>query len=168
MLTKDQKNYLKKIPSDKKVKIYPFSNTATKTAEKIIGSVKEIYPNLEINQMGASALGISGQKELDVYAYSNPSDFNKYLPGLIRLLGKPLNRHNTFVEWKSNKNGFEVEFYLTAPDSETMKQQIMVFEILRANKRLLKEYQELKSRMNGESLRKYQKKKYEFYNKILK
>jgi len=48
-----------------------------------------------------------------------------------------------------------------------MKRQIRVFEILKNNERLLKEYEELKENMNGKSFREYQKRKYEFYHKIL-
>ena len=56
MLTKDQKNYLKKIPLDKKVKIFPFSRKAAKTAEGIIQFVQDIYPYLEVKHMGGLQL----------------------------------------------------------------------------------------------------------------
>lgn len=168
MLTKDQKNYLNKIPANKKVKIFPFNKKVTKTADEIIDAIKNIYPNLKLIHMGTSALKISGQNDIDIYAFSDPSNFDKYLPGLTKLFGEPLGEHNTFIEWNFDKNGFEVEFYLTAPDSETMMQQITVFKTLKANKKLLKEYETLKSSMNGQSFRDYQRKKYEFYNKLLK
>lgn len=168
MLTEDQKNYLNKIPVNKKVKIFPFNKKITKAALEIIDVIKNIYPNLIMIHMGASALGILGQNDLDIYAFADPSDFSKYLPGLVKLFGKPLGKHKTYIEWEFNKDGFGVELYLTAPDSETMKQQIQVFETLRNNKKLLKEYENLKSSMNGEPLREYQRKKYEFYNKLLK
>lgn len=168
MLTKDQKNYLNKIPANKKVKISPFNKKVTKTADEIIDAIRKIYPSLEVIHMGTSALGISGQNDIDIYAFSDPSNFDKYLPGLTKLFGKSTGKHNTFIEWNFNKNGFGVEFYLTAPDSETMMQQITVFKTLKANKKLLKEYENLKSTMDGQSFRDYQRKKYEFYNKILK
>jgi len=167
MLTPDEIDYLKKIPKDKKVKISPFDPKVTETAEEIINSIKRIYPNLETKHMGASALKISGQNDMDIYAFSDPSDFDKCLPGLIKFFGEPLHKHETFCEWKFKKEGLDVEFYLTAKDSETMKKQIASFEILKNNKNLVNEYQKLKESMNGKPFREYQEKKYEFYHKIL-
>lgn len=167
MLTKDETNYLDKIPKDKVVNIYPFDSQITKIVDKIISSVNKIYPDLEIKHMGASALKISGQNDIDIYAFSDPSNFDNYLSGLIKLFGKPLHIHETFIEWGFNKNGFDIEFYLTAKDSETMKKQINVFKTLSSNSKLLKEYKNLKQSMNGKSFREYQRKKYEFYHSIL-
>lgn len=167
MLTKDEKDFLNKIPADKKVYIHSFDPKAVKVAEDLIRSINNIHPNLEIKHLGASVLGISGQNDIDIYTFSNPKDFDKFLPGLAKLFGKPFYRHKTFIEWKFSKNGFDIEFYLTSPNSETMKRQIKVFEILKNNKDLLKEYEKLKKSMNGKSFREYQEKKYKFYHRIL-
>lgn len=167
MLTKEEKDFLKKTPTDKKVKIYPFDKRSIKVTEEIIHSIKDIFPDLEVKHMGASALGISGQKDLDIYAFARSADFSKFLPGFAELFGEALHKHETFIEWKFNRDGFDVELYLTSPDSETMKRQMAVFEILKNNNQLLKEYEKLKTSMNGEPFREYQKKKYEFYHKIL-
>lgn len=164
MLTSDEINYLNKIPKDKKVKIYPFDPKVTEIAEEITNSIHGIYPNLEIKHMGASALKISGQNDIDIYALSNSKDFGKYLPNLIKLFGKPLHKHKTFIEWKFKKDKFDVEFYLTEPPREHIK----IFEMFKDNTNLLKEYENLKSSMNRKSFREYQEKKYEFYHKILK
>lgn len=166
-LTKDEENYIAKIPNDKIVNIYPFNNRITKTVHEITSSIIKIYPDLEIKHMGASALEISGQNDIDIYAFSDPKDFSKYLSGLIKIFGKPLHVHETFIEWGFIKNEFDTEFYLTSKDSETMKKQIEVFETLSNDKNLLKDYQKLKESMNGKSLKEYQRKKYEFYHKIL-
>ena len=167
MLTKDEKDFLNKIPADKKVGIYPFNKKINCVVEIIINSIKNIYPKLEVKHMGASALGISGQNDLDIYALSDPKNFEKYLPGLIKILGNPLHRHKQFIEWNFKKNGFEVQFYLSNPNTKKMKDQIKVYEILKNNKGLQKEYEELKQSLDGKSLREYQEKKYEFYHRIL-
>lgn len=167
MFTKDELNFLNKIPSNKKVGIYPFNPKANSIAVKLIESIKNVCPDLQVKHMGASALGISGQNDLDIYAFSDPEYFNKYIPGLVKIFGEPLNEHDTFLEWKFKKEGFDIELYLTEKDSRTMKRQIKVFEILKENKDFLKEYEELKESMNGKSFKKYQEKKYEFYHRIL-
>lgn len=166
-LTKDEENYIVKIPSAKITTIYPFDNRITKTVDEIISSIVKIYPDLEIKHMGASALEISGQNDIDIYAFSDPKNFDKYTSGLIKLFGKPLHIHETFIEWGFIKNGFDTEFYLTSKDSETMKRQIEVFESLNNDKSLLVEYEKLKESMNGKLFKEYQRKKYEFYHKIL-
>jgi GrpB-like predicted nucleotidyltransferase (UPF0157 family) len=167
MLTPDEIDYLNKIPKDKKVKIYPFNSKVAEIAEKIINSINRIYPDLEIKHMGASALKISGQNDLDIYMFSDPKDFDKYLPGIIEIFGEPLHKHETFCEWKFQKSGFDIELYLTEKDSQTMKRQIAVFETLKNNPELLKVYEQLKGSMNGKSFKEYQEKKYDFYHKIL-
>lgn len=71
------------------------------------------------------------------------------------------------IAWKFRKQGYDIEFYLTDPSSVPMKRQIAVFYALKRNKNLLKEYEVLKEKFNGKSFKDYQKKKYEFYHKIL-
>jgi GrpB-like predicted nucleotidyltransferase (UPF0157 family) len=164
MLTKGEKDFLSKIPADKKVSIYPFDPKVKLVAKELVASIRKMFPNLEVKYMGASALGISGQNDIDIYAISSSSDFDKYLPSLTKLFGEPLHKHGTFIEWKFKKNNFDVEFYLTEPPKEHIK----VFEILKGSPDLLKEYEYLKASMNGKSFRQYQEKKYEFYNRILR
>ena len=154
MLTKDEEDFLNKIPADKKVHIYPFNPKMSRISEDLIQSIKNIYSDLEVKHMGASALGISGQNDIDIYAFSNPKDFDKFPPGLVKLFGEPLHKHETFIEWKFTKDNFDIEFYLTAKDSDTMKRQIKVFEILKNNKDLLKEYEKLKKLTHGKSITK--------------
>jgi GrpB-like predicted nucleotidyltransferase (UPF0157 family) len=168
MITKDELDFLSKIPADKTVSIYPFDPKATVVTEDLIQLVNNIYPELEVKHMGASALEISGQNDIDIYAFSDPKNFDKFLPGLTKLFGEPLHSHKTFHEWKFEKEGFDIEFYLTSKESETMQRQIKVFETLKSNPDVLKEYENLKSSMNGKSFREYQEKKYEFYHNIAK
>ena len=117
--------------------------------------------------MGSVALGISGQKNIDIYALAGPKDFNKYLPIFEKLFGKVDKQgkyvKKTFIEWKFKKDGYEIEIYLTEPP----ERQIQVYEVLKSNKKLLKEYEDLKSSFDGKSYKDYQKAKYKFYNKIL-
>ncbi|MDO8341187.1 MAG: GrpB family protein [Candidatus Woesebacteria bacterium] len=167
MLTKDEKDFLEKIPTNKKVYIYLFDPQIIKIVKNLIQLINNSSPDLEIKHMGASALGISGQNDIDIYAFSNPKNFNKYLPQLIKLFGEPLHKHETFIEWKFKKDKFDIEFYLTYKNSETMKKQIKVFEILKNNKDILNEYEKLKESMNGKSFKEYQEKKYNFYHKII-
>ena len=113
MLTKDELDFLNKILADKKIHIYPFDPRVTGIAGELIQSINGIYPDLEVKHMGASALGISGQNDIDIYAFSDLKNFDKFFPSLTKLLGEPLHKHETFCEWKFKKEEFDIEFYLT-------------------------------------------------------
>ncbi len=166
MLTADEIDYISKIPLDKKVVIKPYTNSLRKTASQIIKDVKKLCPNLNIVHMGASSLEISGQGDIDIYALAKPKDFDQYLKPIKQVIGKPVSKKTDSIAWKFIKNGHEIEFYLTNPNSNAMKRQISVFKILQNNPRLLEEYKNLKEGLNGKSFREYQTKKYEFYHKI--
>lgn len=167
MLTNDEESFLKTISVSQKVSIKPFDNKITEISEEIISKIKKAFSDLEVLHLGASGLGISGQNDIDIYALSNPKNFNKYLPELIKIFGKPLHKHEKSIEWKFKRFGFDVEFYLTDPKSPSMQRQIQIYNILKSNKKLLKEYENLKLSFNGKNFRDYQKAKYEFYNRIL-
>lgn len=163
MLTKYEKDFLKKIPRTKKASVKPFDPKAKEVGEKIVEKLKSTLPNLEVLFMGSTPLEISGKNDIDIYVLSKKSDFHKYLPAIEKLFGKAKKSHETFVEWDFMRNGFEVEIYLTEPP----ERQIKIFEILKSDKKLLKEYENIKLSYNGKSYRDYQKAKYEYYNIIL-
>ncbi len=167
MFTQGEIDFLSKIPSDKIVKIFPYDSAIDRIASEVIDSIHQRYPDLEVIYMGASGLQISGQGDIDIYCLATSADALKYLAGLTELFGQPKSSKPGSVAWNFQKDGHEVELYLTDPDSEGMKRQIAVYQKLKNNSDLLKEYEQLKQSMNGKSLKEYREKKYEFYHKIL-
>lgn len=166
MLTPNQEKYLNKIPESVTVEVKPFDPKTHDVANEIIGQVKNVAPGLQVLFMGASALGIAGQNDIDIYICSPREDFDKYLPSLKELFGE--NRPSiSIIKWELQRGGFDVELYLTDPDTPSMQEQIQVFEILRRNPDLLKEYESIKKSSDGASFREYMRRKYEFFNKIL-
>lgn len=163
MLTQDEENYLAKIDPTRKASILTFDPKAKETGDLIVKRVSDKLPTARVLFMGATALEIDGQNDIDIYVLSERSRFGEYLPNLEKLFGKPKSTHNNFIEWSFTENEYPVELYLTEPP----ERQIRVYEILKSNKELLKEYENLKLKFNGKSFRDYQRAKYEFYNKIL-
>jgi hypothetical protein len=166
MLTPNQEKYLLTIPEDKIAKIVPYDPRSEKVAEEIIKSVNSVDPNLEIWYLGASALKIAGQNDLDIYICAYPENFHKHLSGLKEVFGEPINE-GRFIEWNFNREGFEVDLNLTDCAEESNQEQKRIFDILSSNKDLLNEYEALKLESNGKPFRDYQRKKYEFYNRVL-
>lgn len=168
MLTQDEKKYLETISKTQKVKIFAYNKKVGKIADDIIRKIKIIVPELEVKWIGASALEISGQKDIDLYILCPPNKFPKYLQKLMRLFDIPKFMNKNYIEWNFKKSGYDIELYLANPDTSSMQKQLRVFEILKNDHKLLKEYEELKVSFNGKPYKRYQKAKYEFYNKILK
>lgn len=166
MLTENQEKYLLKISEDKKVKIVPYDPKVVSIVNDIKKKIAKDGINLKIAHMGASALGISGQGDIDLYILCTEEEFPVYVPLLEKLFGPRVSGISIY-KWQLSINEFEVEMYLTDPKTPGMKEQIDVFEKLKNNKELLKEYESIKSEADGLSLREYMKRKYEFLNKIL-
>lgn len=166
MLSPGEEDFLSKIPGDKIVTVKPYDEKIAWVAEEIIGKIKRALPELEVRFMGASALGISGQGDIDIYIFSSPEDFDKHLSELEEIFG-PKVPSISIIKWAFLKEGHEVEIYLTDPTSEAMKKQIKIFEILQKDVALRDGYERLKESMSGKPFGEYQRKKYEFYHRIL-
>lgn len=170
MLTPNEKHFLDNLPSEvanKKITISPYSDKIKETADSIISSISKMFPELPVRFMGASGLGISGQNDIDIYALSPEDKFSDYLFKIEQSLGKHTGESPGSIAWKFIKNGYDVEFYLTDPESPSMQRQIKVFETLRNNPTLLHEYKALKENLNGSTFKEYQEYKYDFYHRIL-
>lgn len=167
MLTEDQQKYLLTIPEQKLVTIYPFTFELEATANELMLAAQTAVPTLEVRHMGAAALGLSGQGDIDIYVLCDPKDFATHLSELSKVFGPPIRERETSITWAFEKNGFPVELYLTDPTSEAMQEQTTMFELLRDNTEVRHEYEALKESLNGHSFRDYQAAKYEFYNRAL-
>jgi GrpB-like predicted nucleotidyltransferase (UPF0157 family) len=167
MLSRDEKDFLRKIPLNKKVVIRPYDENVLVISEKIINQVHSVLPDLEVVHMGASALGLSGQGDVDIYVFSNPADFDKQTILMKSIFGEPKSHKYDSVAWEFERDNHEVQLYLTDSSSAPMKKQIAVYQILKEDENIRKKYEKLKEDMNGKSFKEYQRKKYEFYHQIL-
>lgn len=166
MLTENQQKYLNRIPADKTVRIVPFDPKISGIVQEIKDKVKNAGINLEVNFIGASALGISGQGDIDLYILCPEKDFQIYLPKLEEIFGQKV-QEISIIKWQFERGGHEIEMYLTDPTTPSMQEQIKVFEVLKNDPRLLKEYEKIKSSSDGLSFQEYMRRKYEFLNQIL-
>jgi GrpB-like predicted nucleotidyltransferase (UPF0157 family) len=165
MLQPDEQQYLDNLPenqSQKIVKIYPYNSEIATIADSVIKKLHDKLPDTNIAFIGASALQISGQNDIDIYILEPQSKHENDLVLLNSLLGQQENNH-----WSWSEHGYEVSVYLADPNTPTLKKQIDVFNKLKNNPELLKEYEKLKLDMDGKTYKEYQTAKYQFYNKIL-
>lgn len=167
MLTRNEEDFLKKIPAEKLVVIKPFNPMVTKVASEIISEIHQVVPGLEVKHLGASALQISGQNDIDIYIFCEPKKFGEYETQLVNKFGEPNSKKYDSVAWELRREGLEVEMYLTDPTSKPMKRQMKIFSKLENSKDLTEKYERLKNSLSGKSFRDYQLAKYEFYHQIL-
>jgi GrpB-like predicted nucleotidyltransferase (UPF0157 family) len=168
MLSENQERYLETISDLAVAVIQPWDPKTELVAKKLMDDIWSAVPDLEVFHTGAAALKISGKNDLDFSILGVPEDFDNYLPALVKVLGKPQKRGRENVRWEIARDGFPVDVHLTDKDSLGWKEHRKVFELLRDDPQLLEEYRILKERSAGVSLREYQRRKYEFYNRIVK
>lgn len=166
MLTLNQEKYLFSIPEDKIINIKSFNPKVKDTAQDIINKIKEKLPEAKILFMGASALEIAGQNDIDITVLSN-GKFYEYSRLLENIFGKPKKSNSILIKWEFQQGGFEVELYLNDDISPILEEHINTFNLLKNNKDLLIKYEQIKLEADGLSFREYMKRKYEFFNKIM-
>lgn len=166
MLTQDEKDYLEKIPADKKVVIRSYDSSTAGIAGEFIAMIKSVDPRLEVVYLGASSLEISGQGDIDLSIMCPKSEFQANKEKLSKVLGKNISGSST-IEWCFERNGHEVSVYLADLTESSTARQLKMQEILKKSPDLLREYEQLKEKAASLGYREYQRQKYEFYNKIL-
>jgi GrpB-like predicted nucleotidyltransferase (UPF0157 family) len=154
------------ISNETKVIVKPYDKKIEKVANRIIRQLKEVYPELEIEFIGSAALKLPGQNDIDLVAKSSSLNFNKIAPLINSKFGTYVKRRNSFIEWKFDDSGFEVEINLMDPDTVLYNQRVAVFKILKKNKFLYDEYAKLKQDFNGSGQRDYELAKSKFLNRV--
>ena len=170
MLTKEQEKFLLTIPKDKIAIIKPWNPKIHKAAQKIIARIKAVDPKLEVLYIGASALEIAGINDIDIIIACPYENFSRHLPKLNSIFGKASGITKESIYWENGLlfDGYSVEVCMTDPNSMVFRENLKIFNILKNNKKLRAKYQKLKENANGLSYQEYQKRKYRFYNNVLK
>lgn len=167
MLTEGQANYLATIPDDKKMVVKPWNSKGLEIADQVIAEIKAAEPYLEIMLLGSLPLKILGQEDIDISVFCIKSEQLKHLDNFKKLFGEPNRTSTNSTGWDFERDGFFVSVWLTDPTTETTKAQVEVFNLLKNNHELLKEYARIKEEAKDLSYKEYQRRKYEFYNRIL-
>ena len=159
--------YLFTYPADKKVVIQPYDPEITKVGEMLVNNIKTLLPEMPAYYIGSSALRIAGQRDIDIYIACPPEHFSSSEKKLIPLLGKLHKKKSKFVQWLYRKNSCMVDVLLVDPRSSMFKKAVKTYEVLKADKELLEEYKKLKEQSSHLSMREYQKKKLELFDKTI-
>lgn len=169
MLTPEQQKWLDHLSDTDKIIIIPY-NPKTKDVFKIIkAELRSVLGEVRISHRGSTALGISGQGEIDLYIPVNKKDFDNYVVRLAKYLGEPGSlyafKRARFVKYVEN---IKIEIFVINKNDKGWKDSVKFEKYLKNNKTALAEYEKLKSEADGLSLRKYYTQKIIFINKILR
>ena len=167
-LTEGEEKYLATITDDKMMVVKPFNPKGLEIADQIIKEIKSVEPGLEILLLGSLPLKIAGQEDIDISAFCVKSEQPKHIDTFKKLFGEPTRIGKNSIGWDFKKEGFDISVWLTDPTVETTKAQVEVFNLLKNDPNLLKEYERIKVEAKDLPYKEYQRRKYEFYHKILK
>ncbi len=142
--------------------LQPWDPKAQELAEKIVGQIHNIAPELEVLFMGAVALGLPGKNDIDLDIVCDASEVRMYTERLIPVLGNPKDTKRTLTSWEFERDGFEIDCILSDPETSHVPLQQRRFEILKADSNLLNAYRQLKERCDGLPLIEYEKRKKAF------
>jgi GrpB-like predicted nucleotidyltransferase (UPF0157 family) len=169
MITKKQQKWLDHLSSIKKILIVPCDPTCEEKfliiKDKIQGEIGEEY---SVEHRGASSMSISGQDEIDIYVPVSPEEFNEIVEKVMRLFGEPKSHY----ELERARFGTEVgdkhiDIFVINRECEGWKRGIVFEDYLKSHPEALKEYEELKEGLSGQSVREYYTKKVEFINGVV-
>src|SRR4051812_41510271 len=121
MLTEGQKNYLEKLSIERAhnpISIRPFDTRIPALAENVINQICEMLPQADVRFMGASALGISGQNDIDIYILCFESNREESASQLSKIFGEIKNK-----KWNWFRDGIEISVYLSDPEDNKFKEQ---------------------------------------------
>ena len=155
------------LSSEEKIFLKPYNPKLKKIAFDLVDKIHTFEPNLKINIIGSTAFEIDGQYDIDLIAESKTSNFDRYLPSLIKIFGKRYKRRRHFIEWLMNTDGCAVELCLMDPASHKFKKRMLIYNLIKDNKKLIEEYKKLKLSLNGCSLKTYEQERQKFFLKIV-
>ncbi len=169
MLTKADIKWLNHLSNSKKVKIVPYNPKVKSMFEKqrkeILGILGQ---NIKVLHFGASGLGISGQKEIDVVIPTSLNNFDKFIEKLKRIYGEPRSfSPGNRVRFNHKQSDINIEIVIVNKNSEGWKRNLEFDLYLRTHPEALEAYRKLKESYHGMGIRKYYRKKMEFINDIL-
>jgi len=121
MLTPSQQKWVDHLSDTNKVEIFPFDPKSNGKFEEIKFQIQSaIGTEFEILHRGASSLGISGQKEIDVYIPISPEKIEELTPKMEAVFGKPKSVYPLErTKFLAKIDGTTIEIMLTNQDHQS-------------------------------------------------
>jgi len=150
-----------------KVYLKKYNPKAKIAAENLILKLKKITPETKVYLVGSTGLEIDGTGDIDIFA-TTKENLHKIAKKYLPLIGKPSKIRLDFIRWDFLYMGAPVELFLNHPDNKHFQEQLKLYKLLKENPKHLKEYNELKKKINGTSVKEYIRERMSFFNKLIK
>jgi hypothetical protein len=151
-------------------KIYhakPWTPAVAQAAQRIIDAIYARAPELEVLFMGAAALGLPGEYDIDLDILCDTEDKDRYVALLEPVLGQPKERTKMLASWAFERDGFMVDAILSDPAHSHVPRQRKRFEMLKQDPQLLEKYRQFKIESDGLPYDEYMRRKKDFLNTYL-
>jgi len=169
MLTPEQEKWVGHLNTTGRVEIFPYDEKTPEKFEQIKSQIQSVIGNVEVLHRGASSLGISGQKEIDVYIPITAEQIVEYTPKMEAVFGKPHSVYpNERTKFFAIIDGTKIEIMLTNKDHPSWINGERFMNCLKENPEALERYRKLKEECAGLNNQQYYRRKIEFINEILK
>lgn len=170
MLNSDQQKWIDHLSDVDKIVIKPYDPTCIEKFEKVENIIQKNLGNeVELKHCGATSWGISGQDEIDTYLPVPEANFDKYIPKLEKLFGKPRSHYPLKrARFVTEIDGKHIDVFLINSETDGWTNAVKFESFLRKNPKWLDKYRRLKEDGDGLSVKEYYRRKIEFINSILK
>ena len=152
-------------PNNKYVSIAPFNPKNKEKGKELVRKLHDRLPGLKVNFFGSSALEVPGRGDIDLVAECKPQDFDKYLPWLTEMFGRPVKTTKRLIGWDFKHKGVDVELILIDPTYKLFRWYFNAFYTL-SKKEVKEKYIKLKFESDGISIREYEKRKLKFFRDL--
>jgi GrpB-like predicted nucleotidyltransferase (UPF0157 family) len=160
-------DWFMKFSNTKKVKIVPHNPLIKTIFEEFKQILIKQLGNVEIKHMGASALSISGQGEIDLYIPTTPTKFKVIIKKLTKIYGKPGSLDFDWARFNHTYKNTDFEIMVMHKNCPDYQDNVKLFNYLKTNPSEAKKYEQLKEKYAKISKREYYKQKGIFIRKIL-
>lgn len=168
MLTLDQQKWIDHLSDTDLIHIFPFDPTSEEKFLKVKSQVQAtIGHGFEVLHRGASALGISGQKELDIYIPVSAEEMFSLAQKMEKVFGKPKSIYPERIKFYVYVDGTRAEVILYDKNHPSWTKQEKFFQFLMEDSQALNAYKKLKEESDALSVREYYRRKVEFINDIM-
>ena len=168
MLTPEIEAWLLTLNDTNHMEIFPYDPTCVQKFELIRDKIRRhMGEETEVVHGGASSLGISGQKEIDVYVPVPAAKLTAAVAALTEVFGKPGNAYPDRIRFRGKVEDTKIDLFAINKASSDWLNHNAFMQHLARDPAALSAYARLKEEASGCSTREYYRRKNEFLYSIL-
>lgn len=151
----------------KKTKLHTFDPDTKRMGVSIVRELKRLLPESSVRFFGSANLEIDGMNDIDIFVATPLKSFAQTTTILKEKYGNPTKVRPFRLEWIKRIDGYPVEIILLTSHDAQFQDQVVIYEALESDRKLLAEYVALKESLVGESERTYHRNRILFFEAIL-